>query len=29
LILEQGKHEELINNKGLYYSLNGLQQAAE
>lgn len=29
LILEQGVHDELMNNRGLYYSLNGLQQAAE
>jgi HlyB family type I secretion system ABC transporter len=29
LMLEHGNHEELMNNRGLYYSLNGLQQAAE
>jgi HlyB family type I secretion system ABC transporter len=29
LIAESGTHDELMDNKGLYYSLNGRQQAAE
>ena len=29
LIAEKGTHDELMDNQGLYYSLNGQQQAAE